>query len=500
MKQMKKKLLLGLALGLGLFSGIGQAEELKPLKNSRINIIFIFADDWGYGDLSAHGHKRLKTPNLDKMIEEGTDFQQFNVCSPVCSSSRAAVISGNFPSRHGLHEHLAKPEQNEARGMPNFLDPNIVTMPRLMQEAGYKTAHYGKWHLSSKDGGEGTPVPMDYGYDDTAVFNGGGKQLEDGPAGYKSSAWTGNAVTLAIEFLEKYKDEAPVFINLWPHEGHKAIEPTPEHRKPYLDVKNPQQAFYAVLTDADRHIGRLMTYLKESGLDQNTLVLFSSDNGPEGNNDVVAGGTTGGLKGRKRSLYEGGVKVPFIAYSPNYIPVGVHNKESVIAAVDLLPTFCDIAGIELPEGYETDGEVISDALQGVEYERTKPILHYWQGSSTGVNWPRLSAKTDKWKLYANLDKSTVELYDYKNDWGEKKNLAKQYPEIVNELYEQAQAYYKSLDLKKNDKKAAARAKKEVQKEKKVTNKEKAKIRAKAEKAEELKYDAGDEEDEEEDSE
>ncbi len=464
------KKLLAIALGLGIVASIGQAASLKPLKDSRVNIIFIFADDWGYGDLSAHGHKGLTTPNLDKMIDEGTEFQQFNVCSPVCSSSRAAVISGNFPSRHGMHEHLAGDELNSSRGMPNFLDPNIVTMPRLMQEAGYKTAHYGKWHLSGKN-----PVPMEYGYDDTRVFNGGGVQVEDGPKDCRSSAWTKNCVDYTIDFFEKYKDKAPVFVNLWIHESHQSVDPSPEQRIPYKDIAEPQQSYYSVITAADKEIGRLFDYLKKSGLEDNTLVLFSSDNGPEtaGSNPITwnSVGDTAGLKGRKRSLYEGGVKVPFIVYSPNYIPAGRHDKDSVLASVDLLPTFCDIAGLELPEGYNTDGEVITDVIQGKEYERTKPILQYWQGSNSGDRWPRLSAKNNKWKLYSNFDKSQIELYDYKNDWAETKNLADKYPEIVDELYAEVEAYYKSLNITHDNTKAKSRHLDKPKKEKNSRKKE-----------------------------
>lgn len=444
-----KKLLTILAVGLSVFSLSAQAAKLKELSNSKLNIIFIFADDWGYGDLSAHGHQGLKTPNLDKMIAEGTEFQQFNVCSPVCSSSRTAVMTGNFPSRHGMHEHIAGHELNAARGMPDYLDPSVVMLPRLLQQAGYKTAHYGKWHLSNTMTADVAPVPMDYGYDDTRVFNGSGPAVAGGPKDYHSSALTTNCVKYTIDFIKKHKDTSPFFVNLWIHESHQAIEPTPEQREPYKDVAEPQQSYYSVITSADAQLGKLFAYLKESGLDKNTLVLFSSDNGPESNANEKTWqsvGVTAGLRGQKRSLFEGGVKVPFIVRLPDYIPAGQLNKDSVIAAVDLLPTFCDIAGVKLPEGYKPDGEVVTKALQGSKYDRSKTILQYWQGNSSGNNWPRLSAKNTKWKLYTNFDKSKIELYDYKHDWAEENNLASQHPEIVEKLLAEAFEYYKSLNI------------------------------------------------------
>lgn len=142
------------------------AEESKP------NIVFIFADDWGWGDLSCHGHPWLKTPNLDRLARQGTDFQQFNVLNPVCSPSRTAVMTGHYPARYCIHQHFAAPAQNHQRGMPDWLDPQAPTLPRFLKQASYCTAHFGKWHLTNRDT-HGSPRPEAYGYDEFAVFNGG---------------------------------------------------------------------------------------------------------------------------------------------------------------------------------------------------------------------------------------------------------------------------------------------------------------------------------------
>ena len=143
-----------------------------PASDTRPNIILIYADDWGWGDLGCHGHPWLKTPNLDKLASEGTDFQQFNVLNPVCSPSRTALMTGQYPARYSVHQHFAAPAQNHARNMPDWLNPKAPTLPRILKQAGYRTAHFGKWHLTNAQT-HGAPKPEAYGYDEFAIFNGG---------------------------------------------------------------------------------------------------------------------------------------------------------------------------------------------------------------------------------------------------------------------------------------------------------------------------------------
>lgn len=442
--------LLPVLLGLPtlLFSSNKSESNKRELTNSRPNIIFIFADDWGFGDLGVHGHTALKTPNLDKFAREGTDFYQFNVCSPVSSASRTAIMTGHFPSRHLVHEHFASHDLNVARGMPDCLEPNITLLPRLLKDNGYKTAHFGKWHLSN-DGIEGAPLPVDYGYNETRVFNGPGPQVERGPKEYPSAPFTENCVNYTIDFIKRSKG-TPFYINLWIHETHQKIEPSPEMRIPYKDIAEPQQSYYSVATSADKQLGRLFQFLRDNGLENNTLVVFSSDNGPEHNNNPKTWnsvGETAGLKGRKRSIYSGGVKVPFIVRFPGKVPAGIVNKSSVIAGVDILPTFCEIAGVKLPTEYKPDGESVVSVMAGKPFNRTKPILQFWQGNASGNNWPRLSVIDGKWKLLMNYDKSKMELYDYLNDWGEENNLADKLPNEVDRLSKMCLDYYRSLPLK-----------------------------------------------------
>ncbi|HEY5312724.1 MAG TPA: sulfatase-like hydrolase/transferase, partial [Pirellulales bacterium] len=221
-----------------------------PLK--RPNIVFIFADDWGWGDLSCHGHPWLKTPNLDKLASEGIDFQQFNVLNPVCSPSRTAATTGMYPSRFCIHQHFA-PGINVERGMPDWLDPQAPTLARFLKDAGYRTGHFGKWHLTNS-GAVGAPQPSAYGFDEAAVFNGPGRE-----AGLHDTA--GNAV----KFIRASKD-GPFYLNVWLHESHTAHVPTPESMQKWKHLDEQQQVYSAVITDGDMAVGQVLEALKETGV------------------------------------------------------------------------------------------------------------------------------------------------------------------------------------------------------------------------------------------
>ena len=162
-----------LMLPLSVFSA-AKAQE----RATRPNIVFIYADDLGFGDLACHGHPHIKTPNLDRMAREGTDFWSFTVVNPVCSPSRTGIVTGQFPSRWGVHQHFASHDQNVERNMPDWLDPTAPLLPRVLHEAGYRTAHFGKWHLSG-GGIDDAPLPAVYGYDDAAVWTGPGRHVFD---------------------------------------------------------------------------------------------------------------------------------------------------------------------------------------------------------------------------------------------------------------------------------------------------------------------------------
>lgn len=309
------------------------------------NILFILTDDLGWGDLSCYGNQRLKTPNLDRLARQGTLFTQFYVNGPVCSPSRAAFMTGQFPARHRVHGHFATPEENRRRGMPNFLDPSVPTLPRLLKKAGYRTAHFGKWHLGS---GPGAPLPDAYGIDVHKTVNSNDTQWAEARApGFRARS-TRLIVDAALEFIKQDLNR-PFYLNLWTLLPHAPLDPTKEQLEPFMKL-SPQtesghlgahQIYFASLRDLDTQLGRLIDELDSLGLRENTLILFSSDNGPEDihvrNASHSAFGSPGPFRGRKRSLYEGGIRVPFIARWPARIPAGRVETHPVLSGVFYRP-------------------------------------------------------------------------------------------------------------------------------------------------------------------
>ncbi|MCX8496348.1 MAG: sulfatase-like hydrolase/transferase [Akkermansiaceae bacterium] len=435
---MKHTFTLLTTLLLAPLAALQAADAPKP------NIVFIYADDWGWGDLSCHGNTWLKTPNLDKLAQEGIDFQHFNVLSPVCSPSRAAAMTGRFPGRFGINTvfGVGKPPE-----MPDWLDPKAPTIPRLLKAAGYRTGHFGKWHL-----GEGKPTIADYGIDESAVYHGPGPGV--GPAG-------NDIPNQAVKFIEANKDR-PFYVNVWLHESHLAHSPSAESMEKWKHLDPRQQVYAAVITDGDNKVGMVLDALKRCGIAQNTLVVFSSDNGPaksrESDKGVPGGyrsyysiGETGGLRGRKTSLFEGGVCTPFIVRWPGHAPAGLKNDTTVLTAVDLLPTFCAAAGVTPPTDANGDGENLLPALKGESILRTRPI--FWRttyGNKNDPNfWPDLAVRDGNWKLVTTFDGQRVELHNLKTNRSEdiSKDQSKDHPEIVARLTKQTLDWNATLPTK-----------------------------------------------------
>ncbi len=436
---MKKVSVLLVALGLALCPR-GAARDAPP------NILFIFADDWGWGDLGCHGHPYVKTPNIDRLAKEGTDFHRFTVASGVCSPSRTAVMTGHFPARYNIDGHFAWVPSNARRNMPDWLDPGAPLLSRFLKSAGYATAHFGKWHLAN-DMIPDSPPPSQYGFDAYGAFNCSGKQMpvhED--------------ARNAIAFIEKsHQADKPFFINLWLHEPHTPFHTLPKYRKRFSELGERDNIYASVLSHADDRVGEVLGALDRLKLTDNTLVIFSSDNGParaqpgtpletmfdtatgKGFNIAAARGITGGRKGYKAALFEGGVGVPFIARWPGKIEAGKVDRTSIFSAVDLLPTFCEIAEVPLPASYQPDGISQVTTLKGKgTARREKPL--FWK---TVAPWPARKTKPDhwvsyavvseNWKLVTNRDAKHVELYDLVADPLEKSDLKAKHPAKANQL-------------------------------------------------------------------
>ncbi|MGE3316300.1 MAG: sulfatase, partial [Planctomycetaceae bacterium] len=422
---------------------IGPMGSLAADGPKRPNIIFILADDLGWGDLGCYGHPQIKTPHLDRLAGEGTLFTQFYVNGSVCSPSRTAFMTGQYPARHRVHGHFAAERENKPRGMPNWLEPSVPFLARQLKQSGYATAHYGKWHLGD---GEGAPDPSAYGFDDHHVTNGPGRKYDVQSDPYFRAKSTGLFVDESIRFIETYRD-VPFFINLWTLVPHATLHPTDEQMEAYRNLaprnvpyQGALQIYFGSVTALDAELGRLFAKLDELKLANDTIVLFSSDNGPEDIHVLNAAhsgvGSTGPFRGRKRSLYDGGVRVPFIARWPGKIPAGRVDESSVVSAVDLLPTLIRFAGAKIPEGYVGDGGDIGKILRGETSPRSKPLLWEWRFRIAGdpINLsPQLSIREGDWKLLMNPDRSRVELYQMADDRMELSNVAAANPEIVDRL-------------------------------------------------------------------
>ncbi len=421
----------------------------------RPNFIFILADDLGWSDLGCYGHPQIKTPNLDRLAREGTLFTQFYVNGSVCSPSRCAFMTGQYPARHKIHGHYATHDVNAARGMNNWLDPKVPNVAVLLHRAGYATAHFGKWHLGN---GDGAPPPTEYGFDETRTVNSSGPGWDQPDLTFRTKS-SAAIVDETIRFITAHKDQ-PFYVNAWMLIPHATLNPTDEQMQPYQHLnpggkafpfKSAAQIFYGSVTDMDKHIGRLLKALDELGLAENTVILFSSDNGPEDIHISNAGhsgvGSAGPFRGRKRSLYEGGIRVPGIVRWPGKIPAGRIDDTSVVAGVDWLPSVCKLAGIAIPDAHKLDGEDVSDVYLGRSRVRATPLLWEWRFRIAGEPFhhsPMLAIRDGDWKLLLNPDRSRVELYDIRKDLTQLSNVAEHHADMVARLSEKLLGWQKEL--------------------------------------------------------
>jgi arylsulfatase A-like enzyme len=443
----------------GMAGGAGSVPD-------RPNIVFVFIDDLGYGDLSLYrrtGDSGPETEHLDRLAREGLHFEQFYASSPICSPSRVGVMTGQYPQRWHVYGHLASRERNRERGMAHWLSPDAVVLPRLLKDAGYATAHYGKWHLGGQRDVGNAPLPEDYGFDDALVsMEGLGERIlepdgeglgsrslgppeaiRDVPKHDMTEVW----VDRAIAFAREHRDR-PFYLNLWPRDVHDPFKPSEAERARVEvpeGVPNPDQwrRFFAVLEEMDRQLGRFADALDEMGLGPDTMIVVTGDNGPtawsryyEGDKgEGAAPGYTAGLRGRKWSLYEGGVREPFFVRWPGRVPPGTRNERTVVTGVDLLPSLASIAGVELPSAYRSDGVDLSRALIGASRPvRARSI--FWEYNALGGNLqpglerdrsPTLAMRDGSWKVLANADGSGRELYNLASDRDESENLTDRFP-------------------------------------------------------------------------
>lgn len=435
--------------------------------STRPNFVVVFIDDMGWGDFSCFGNTEARTPNIDRLAAEGVRYTQFYVGSPICSPSRVALTTGQYPQRWRISSFLSNREQNKQRGMAQWLDPKAPSLPRILQQSGYATGHFGKWHLGGqRDVGE-APLITEYGFDESLTnFEGlgarllplcdahdgnpprphalGSDRLGRGPIiWYDRGEITAGFAGAAIEFIRKAAaDGRPFYVNLWPDDVHSPFFP-PEAKR---GDGSKRALYHGVLETMDAQLGRLFDHVRnDPKLRDNTLVLVCSDNGPE-----AGAGSSGPFRGIKTMLYEGGVRSPLIVWSPGLVAgqAGRHNETAVFSTLDLVPSLLALAGLAAPRGTSFDGEDVSATLLGRAGPGRRAPL-FWRRppdrpGEADTPLPDLAVREGNWKLLCEYDGSGPQLYALAADPGETANVAAAHPELTRRLTAAVLAWHRSL--------------------------------------------------------
>ncbi len=423
----------------------------------RPNIILLLTDDMGYGDVGCYGGKFAPTPNIDRMAKEGTKFTQYYVASPVCSPSRTGYLTGMYPARWKITSYLQTRAGNRACEMNDFLDPKAPSIARTLKGSGYATAHIGKWHMGGGRDVTNAPPFSQYGFDEHVSTY---ESPEPDPMitatnwiwspQDKVKRWerSGYFVDKTLDFLKRHKGQ-PCYVNLWPDDVHTPWVPEDAGFKRRQESDEGEPRFQKVLAEYDRQVGRLLDGLKALGMDKNTIVIFTSDNGPM---PAFEGSRTAGLRGSKVSLYEGGTRMPFIIRWPGHTPAGKVNETTVLNATDLFQMFCHLADTTMPNSNSFDGEDLSDVFFGKTPMRKKEMLWEYGRNNTSFGYPKIARdrspnvaiREGKWKLLVNADGTGAELYDISADQNETTSLAEKNPDVTKRLTEKVLAWRKSL--------------------------------------------------------
>jgi arylsulfatase A-like enzyme len=422
----------------------------------RPNIVFVFADDMGPGDLSCYGGTIAPTPNIDRLAAEGIRFTQYYSASPICSPSRVGCTTGMFPARWRITSFLQEKKGNRACEQADFLDPAAPSVARLLKEAGYATAHFGKWHMGGGRDVTDAPKFAAYGFDEHA----GTYESPEPDPDITATDWiwspqdkvkrwdrTAFFVDKTLDFLKRHKGQ-PSYINVWLDDVHTPWVPDEMSQSLGQARKDTPERLRSVVVETDRQIGRLLAGIRDLGIDEQTLLIFASDNGAL---PTFQGQRSAGLRGSKLSLYEGGIRLPFIVRWPANAPVGRVDNDTVISAVDLLPTFCALGGAKLTDDVVFDGEDQGPALRGDTRPRSVPLFWEYGRNNESFRYPagrdrspNVAMREDHWKLLINVDGTGAELYDVVEDRGETKNLAAEFPDRVKRMSQQVLAWRKSL--------------------------------------------------------
>ena len=434
---------MGAAAALSAFPHIVRSK--RAASKSQPSILFILTDDLGYGDLGCYGHPHIKTPYLDLLAKEGMRLTNCYSPSPLCSPSRAGFLTGRTPYRTGIESWI--PE-----GADVFLHRNEKTLATLLKEQGYATFVGGKWHLNGKFNSPEHPQPDDHGFDHWLATPNFTKPTHQNPTNFVRNGKTlaelegfsaQIVVDEAIQWVRERDLTKPFFQYVSLHEPHSEIASPETFNRMYshftkgeadppnLTDRGPGE-YFANVTHLDYQIGRLLKNYDWLGLRQNTLVFFTSDNGPVTENwrhwwEINMYGSTGGLKGRKADLYEGGIRVPGILRYPGRIKPSTQSAVPV-HGYDLLPTICRVAGVAIPDDREIDGQSFDPLWRGGSINRKQPL--YWQFATHDTSYfgdspflAQYAIRDGNWKLIANKEMDRFELFDLAQDPAESINLA-----------------------------------------------------------------------------
>jgi arylsulfatase A len=458
---MKKNILLTVIILFGLIAVDSYSQ--KP------NFIIIFADDMGYGDAGCYGHPTIKTPELDRMADEGMRMTQFYVAAPICSASRASLLTGRLPVRNGIKGVLFP--RNE-KGLPK----TEITIAKLLQENGYNTACVGKWHLGHKDG----YLPTDHGFDTYYGIPYSNDMYIDSAAPLADDVLLREGVTIenirankyyrhtpkyvplmrqkeviefpadqatitkryteeAVDFIKKQKDN-PFFLYLAHTMPH-----TPLYASKDFKDKSLRGLYGDVIEELDWSVGQVLKTLKDEGLDENTFVLFTSDNGPWFQ-QKLNGGSSGLLKGAKFSTWEGGMREPAIFRWPGKVPANAVNRE-IASALDVLPTIMDFANVEIPDDRVLDGYSLKDMLVKGAQSQRKEMFFYRGNTIRAIRlgpWKAHFVTTNEMGQDPEKLDSPV-LFNLNHDPGEKYDVAEENTDVLEAILKIKEEHEKTIN-------------------------------------------------------
>jgi arylsulfatase A len=447
-------------LGALLFCmGACEIDKQGMITGSKPNIVFILADDLGWADLPAYGNQFNEAPRLSRMASQGIRFTDAYAACPVCSPTRASIMSGQYPARVGIIDFIPghwRPfeEVIVPSNRTQYLPLEVYTLGEAMKDAGYVTGYFGKWHL-----GGGQYYPGQQGFDAVNVYQGGGyfdyagrmsTPMEVEPGTPLSEALT----DLGVNFIEENAGN-PFFLFLAHFDVHVQLDADSALIRKYLDKEKvpgyPCNAVYAAMVEqVDNSVGRILDKLETLGISGNTLVVFFSDNGGlvsrfdripliqdskqyiyEGDTLLYVASSNAPLHGEKGTLYEGGIREPLIMWWPEVLEKG-RVTDAIVSSVDFLPTFADLAGIELPGRQIFDGESLLPVMTRGAWDRERPI--FWHYPVYHHDTPASAVRKGKWKLIHHLADGSTSLYNLETDPGETMDQRDQYPEVAAELY------------------------------------------------------------------